>query len=336
MIEAALAIPKRSIDLALVQQQLPDEINLHYWPDCHEWDEATYTKKLREVEVVIAHRNSPALPASLIEDPGHLRWLAYCAGTVKHLITEDHLRTGGIRVTNWGDNVYGVAESALLLILAGLKQLKELDIYIRNDWRGDQRVPSDVPGTLVNRNVGIYGLGPIGRHSAHILSGLGANIHFVDPFAEDYAAEYTRHASLLEMAHNVDVLTVHCGLNEHTRGTVNDAVFEALPQGAVVVNTARGPIIDDAALVRALRDKKVVAGLDVIEDEKTWPHGDLAGYPGVLFGGHMLSQTTTGPKASRVPKPFSLPDHLVKNLNRYVAQEPLEAEITADIFGRKT
>ena len=336
MMKAALAIPKTTVDLATIQQQVPPSIELTYWPECKDWDATTYAKHLRQVDIVLAHRSTPALPAELITNPGQLKWFAYSAGTIKHLVQLEHITKAGITVTNWGDNVYGVAESALLLIMAGLKQLKELDRFVRNDWQNDQRIASEVPATLIDRPVGIYGLGPIGRHMATILEAMQAQIHFVDPFVSDYPANYTKHDSVAAMAQHVDVLTIHCGLNDHTKASVNADVFAALPQGAVVVNTARGPIIDQAALSDALQAGKVVAGLDVIEDERTWPSCNVAPYPGVLFTGHVLSGTRSGPKPTQKKEPFALPKHMVENLQRYIADQPMLGVITAEIYSRKT
>jgi phosphoglycerate dehydrogenase-like enzyme len=189
-----------------------------------------------------------------------------------------------------GANAEAVADLALGLMLACVRRIGELDRAVRAGlWR-----PAGLSGDLAGATVGIVGLGTIGRGVARRLTGFGCRLLAVDPVAD--AAFCTRHGielgDLDAVLPLVDVLTLHAPLIPSTRHLLDARRLALVRPHAVVVNTARGPLIDQAALVDALREGRLAgAGLDVFEREPIAPDDPLLSLPNVVLTGHSASFT---------------------------------------------
>jgi lactate dehydrogenase-like 2-hydroxyacid dehydrogenase len=175
----------------------------------------------------------------------------------------------GIAVTNTpGVLTDATAEMAMLLMLGAARCQHEGTTLLRNgQWDG----PTTILGTLVSgKRLGIVGLGRIGKAVARRARGFDMEIHYHDierlAPAEEQGAIF--HADVNDMLPLCDVLSLHCVYSPATRQFLNAGRLARLPDGAVVVNTARGGLIDDSALIGALQSGKVAAaGLDVFEGE---------------------------------------------------------------------
>ena len=183
-------------------------------------------------------------------------------------VAEAHRR--GIVVTNTPDVLSDeVADLALGLLLATIRRIPQADRYLRaGRWR-EGSFP--LTTSLRERRVGILGLGRIGRAIAQRLEGFGVSIayHGRTPQAD---VAYAYHDSLLGLAKAVDVLIVASPGGPGTRGLVDAAVLAALGPEGIVVNIARGSVIDEAALIAALTAGTIHgAGLDVFENEPQVP-----------------------------------------------------------------
>jgi lactate dehydrogenase-like 2-hydroxyacid dehydrogenase len=177
----------------------------------------------------------------------------------------------GIAVCNTPDVLsVATAETALLLILAASRRAGQGERLIRSgNWHGWS--PTQLLGVgAVGRRLGIFGMGRIGRELARLARGLGMTIHYRDvarlpPALEGDAIFHDTDASFLG---SCDVLSLNAPGGEGTYHWLNAARIALLPRGAVVVNAARGMLVDDAALIAALRSGQVgFAGLDVFEGE---------------------------------------------------------------------
>ena len=186
-------------------------------------------------------------------------------------------RARGIPVVNTPDVLsVATAECALLLILMAARRAGEGERVVRaGAWTG--WAPTQLLGTGVcGRRLGIFGMGRIGRELARMAQGLGMAVHYRDqqrlpPEQEHGATFHDSDESFLPVC---DVLSLHAPGGAGTRHWLNAERIAQLPHGAVVANAARGTLIDDAALVAALRSGQVAAaGLDVYQQE---PHIDPA------------------------------------------------------------
>ncbi len=179
-----------------------------------------------------------------------------------------------------------VADLAIGLLLATIRQLPQSDAYLRRgEWlKGNYPLTT----TLRERKVGILALGRIGKAVAKRLEGFGVEIsyHGRTPQAD---VPYTYHKTLLGMAEAVDVLLSIAPGGAETHHIINAKVLKALGPDGIVINVGRGTVIDEQALIKALADKTILtAGLDVFEDEPRVPQA-LIDMPHVVLLPHIGS-----------------------------------------------
>ena len=203
----------------------------------------------------------------------------------------------GVYVSNCpGKNAVAVAELAWAHILNADRRVADGVHDLRSgQWR--KKVYSKQAKGIKGRTLGIVGFGAIGQAVAKRGHAFEMEILAFDPALTPEAAEelgVRSVASLVELASESDVLTVHVGLNAHTRGLIGNEVIQALKPGAIVVNTSRGPVVDEAALRRGIEEKALRAGLDVFCEEPaadgSWKP-DLVDLPGV-YGTHHIGAST--------------------------------------------
>jgi lactate dehydrogenase-like 2-hydroxyacid dehydrogenase len=177
----------------------------------------------------------------------------------------------GITVTNTPDVLTEeVADTALGLLLCTVREFPQAERYLRaGKW-----VKQDYPlsrATLRNRTVGIIGLGRIGKAIARRLDAMNVPVvyHGRRPQPD---VPYCYYGDLIAMARDADVLLAVTPGGAETRNLIDASVLEALGPDGIVINMARGPVVDEAALIKALKEKKILAaGLDVYVDEPRVP-----------------------------------------------------------------
>lgn len=177
----------------------------------------------------------------------------------------------GIVVTNTPDVLTDeVADLAMGLLLMTVRELGRAERYLREGRWLDAPYPL-TPGSLRGRTLGILGLGRIGLAIARRAEGFGLPVAYHNRSRRPELS-YAYHASALDLARAVDTLVVVTPGGELTRHVVDAEVLTALGPQGVLVNVARGSVVDEAALLRALQDGTILgAGLDVFEDEPRVP-----------------------------------------------------------------
>ena len=196
-------------------------------------------------------------------------------------------------ITTPAVNAEAVADMALVLMLACIRRLPTLDKAVRTGaWRADGPTRD-----LAGATVGVVGLGAIGRAVTRRLRGFGCRVLALEPHPDqEFCVRYEVELSDLDtMLPRSDALTLHAPLTEATRRLIGARELALLPRHAVVVNCARGELIDQAALVSALHEHRIAgAGLDVFEREPV-PEGDpILTAPNTLLSGHISSFTELG------------------------------------------
>lgn len=218
-----------------------------------------------------------------------LRW-----GTGSDAIDIDAATEAGVAViTTPAVNAEAVADMALGLMLACIRRLPALDQAVRSAaWRLDGPTRD-----LAGSTVGVVGLGAIGRAVTRRLRAFGCRVLALEPYPdEDFCAEHgVELTDLQSMLPRIDVLTLHAPANRSSRGLIGARELELLPSHAVLINTARGELVDQAALARALQDGQIAAaGLDVFESEPVPPSDPILAAPNTIVSGHISSFTELG------------------------------------------
>lgn len=202
------------------------------------------------------------------------------------------LNARGIALAVCGDvNSTSVAEHAAMMILAATKRALRADGAVRRgpwNWRNTLQ-SQDLRG----RNLLLLGYGRIGRHIARMMGGFGMTIRAHDPFLQKQGWPDGPIAPVPDLAQGLgwaDIVSV--SVPRADRPLIGAAEFAQMRDGAILVNTARGGIVDEAALIDALASGRIAAaGLDVFEDEPPAPDNPLLGFDQVLLSPHIAGVT---------------------------------------------
>jgi glyoxylate reductase len=190
-------------------------------------------------------------------------------------------RRRGVVVTNTPDVLTETtADFAWALLMAAARRVVEADHYARSDqwktWKWDLLWGADIHG----KTLGVVGFGRIGRAVARRGLGFGMRVLYHDTVRADAAAERELNATAVDLPtllRESDFVSLHTLLTPETRHLINERTLRLMKKTAILVNAARGPVVDEAALVTALREEWIQgAGLDVFEDEPAIHPGLLA------------------------------------------------------------
>ena len=195
---------------------------------------------------------------------------------------------------NGGANSWAVADHALMLMLALYRQQIHTDPATRQG-----RWSAPITGTntfeMANKLVGVLGMGNIGRQVARRVQGFDAKVQYYDmyPLPEERERELdVRRVSLDELFRASDILTCHTPLTPDTHHIVSRERIALMKPTAVIINTSRGPVVDEAALIEALQQGKIAgAGLDVFEQEPVDPDNPLLRMDNVVVTAHIAGTT---------------------------------------------
>lgn len=202
----------------------------------------------------------------------------------------------GIQVANnGGGNAVAVAEHTITLMVSVYRKL-DLQIKAVKDrqWASDLRKTwFEQTFELTDKTVGIIGLGRIGQRVARRLQGWDCKLVYHDlaefPPAVDESLHLTR-LFMDELLKTSDIVTLHVPLTRETRGMISDRELDLMKPTAVLINACRGPVVDEAALIRALEQKKIMAaGLDVLEEEPTPADNPLLDMDNVIITPHLAA-----------------------------------------------
>lgn len=198
----------------------------------------------------------------------------------------------GIPIINT-PNMFGgeVADVGMSLLLALARQTHFIDREIRNNsW------PKPAGMSVSGKHVGVVGFGDIGESLVKRLGGFDVDVTVYDPgVVGDKGYSYVTRENYPEGIQELDFLVFTCALNKHNFHMLDAKVISAMKSGAMVVNVARGPLIDEAALIEALQSGHIAAaGLDVFEVEPLPENSPLRDMPQCVFGSHNGSNTKEG------------------------------------------
>ena len=272
--------------LAAQLRDVPDWLTIEA---CPEADDERLFRLLPEADVLL-HVLKPATAEVIAAAPKLA--LIQKIGVGVNTIDLAAAKARDIAVCNMpGTNTAAVAEAALALMLAALRRLASFDRETRagRGWQLDAGA-FDRVGELAGRTVGLVGYGAVARRLVPVLQVLGARVLYTATAPKPEAtAAYRPLGALLAEA---DVVSLHCPLTPATERLLDAAAFAAMKPGAVLVNTARGGLVDEPALIDALtRGRLAAAGLDVFATEPVAPDNPLLGLDNVVVLPHVAWAT---------------------------------------------
>ncbi len=250
-------------------------------------DEADAAARLADFDILLAMRERTHFTASLLKRLPKLRMLGTTSGRTLSLDMAT-ATAQGIVVCNTGSGPgsAATAELALALMLAAFRGLPTGDANLRAG-RFQQGVP--VGRAVEGKTLGVLGLGKIGARLARYGRALGMDVlaWSQNLTAEKAAAEGATLVPKDELLARSDAITIHLVLSDRTRGLIGAPEIARMKPHAVLVNTSRGPLVDEAALLAALHAGKIVAGLDVYDQEPLPPDHPLRRAPNTVLTPHL-------------------------------------------------
>jgi phosphoglycerate dehydrogenase-like enzyme len=257
-------------------------------------EEDDAVRLLSDFDVILILRERSRFPETLIARLPRLKMLS-CTGTRAPNVDMEAATKQGIvcTMTAGGHSPASASEMTLALLLACARKVPQGDAAIRAG-RFQEGIPPGI--NLEGRTLGIVGLGRIGLYVARYGHALGMKII---AWSQNLTADKARlgGAELVtkeRLFAESDAVTVHLVLGPRSRGLVGAADFARMKNGAIFINTSRGPIVDEAALIAALKEGRIIAGLDVYDREPLPPDNPFRGLPNTVLTPHLGFSTVEG------------------------------------------
>ncbi|MCK7626308.1 hydroxyacid dehydrogenase [Streptomyces sp. RS10V-4] len=295
----------------------------------HAWDGpgSAVAAALAEAEVLLTCWGAPPLTAEVLAAAPRLRAVVHAAGSVKHHVT-DACRVRGLAVSSAASvNARPVAEYTLAAVLFANKRVlhaahRYRTLRRRHDWAAELAGAGNH-----GRTVGIVGASRIGRRVIALLAPFGFRVLVHDPYlaAEEAARLGVARVPLAELCARSDVVSVHAPEVPATRHLIGARELALMPDGATLVNTSRGSLVDQRALVAELCGGRLSAVLDVTEPELPPADSPLYDLPNVLLTPHIAGSLGT--------ELHRMADHALDELARYARGEPFAEPVRWEELG---
>ncbi|MCE5324599.1 hydroxyacid dehydrogenase [bacterium] len=296
--------------------------------DMPDADPATVRQIIAGADACLTGWGTPKLTAEILDAAPNLKMIAHTAGSVKPIVS-DAVWEHGIKVTSSAAAIaVGVAEHALGLMLSAMKRNYWFnDVIHKGGWLDQDERNKIVEAYGIK--VGVIGAGNAGRHFIKLLGNFDLDILLYDPFVSDDTAKQmgvAKYEKLDDMMREADVISIHAPSLPETTNMINSSNLKLLKDGAIIINTARGAIIDESALYDELKTGRITACLDVTEPEPPSEGNPLRTLPNVIFTPHIA-----GAIANNMAR---LGNFAVSELERFFSGEALKYEVTQQDLAR--
>lgn len=290
-------------------------------------DEGEIAELARDVDLMVAHL--APVTERVLDAADRLRLVATPRGGPTNVNVAAATQRGVPIVNLPGRNARAVAEFTVGILIAGQRGIARSHASMRQgEWTGDLYRYAETGPELAGRTVGLVGLGQVGARVAELLRGFGVRLLGCDPYVDpDVAAERgVELTGLDELLRRSDVVSLHARLSGETRHMIDEETLARMRPGAYLVNTARGELIDEAALVRALESGHLSgAALDTYTHEPVPPGHPLLTMPHVLAVSHLAGASTdVAERATR---------RIAAEVGRFVRGEPLQHCLNPAVLG---
>jgi len=249
---------------------------------------------LADFDIILILRERSRFSEALIAKLPKLKMLSCTGSRAPNVDLEAATKRGIVcTLTSGGHSPAPAAEMSLALLLAAARKIPQGDAAIRAG-RFQEGIAPGI--NLEHRTLGIVGLGRIGAYMARYGHALGMR---VIAWSQNLTAEKTKAAgaelvSKEELFSQSDAVTIHLVLGPRSRGLIGAADFARMKKGAIFINTSRGPIVDEAALLAAIREGRIVAALDVFDNEPLPADNPFRALPNTVLTPHLGFTTVDG------------------------------------------
>lgn len=283
---------------------------------------------LWDADAVITSWGVAQLDADVMNAAPSLQAMAHMGSSITRFIS-DAFWARGVHLTSAGITLArDVAETTLGLMIVGQKRIWPLGQNVRDGgWRDSPTWDKWFSRELFRKEIGIIGASNVGRYVIELLQPFGATILLYDPFiTEEEAAELGAiKLELAELLRRADVVSLHAPANEHTYQMLNADGLASMKDEALLINTGRGTLIDEAALITELSNGRFFAFLDVTDPEPPAADSPLRTLDNVVVTPHI---------AGCIENCNRMGELAVEELRRFFAGEPAVYQITPELLRR--
>lgn len=290
-----------------------------YINDVDENPDSKRAKELiKDAHIVITSWGCPKIDKEILATAPNVELVAHAAGSVKGIVS-DELWDRGIRVTGSAKAIgIGVAETALGFTIASLKNMWRLS---ENTSKGEWNLGKENVREVYGVNIGVIGAGRAGRHYIELMKNFDVNILLYDPvLTEDQAKDMgAKKVELEELLRESDVVSIHAPSIPETDKMLNSETLALMKDDAVLINTARGSIIDEDALVAELKKGRLFACLDVTDPEPPAEDHPFRTLPNVILTPHIAGAVNNGL--------YRIGSYVVEEIRRFEDGKKMDGEV---------
>jgi len=277
---------------------------------------------IKDFDICVTHWSSPQFSEKVLANAGKLKMIAHAAGSVAQLVT-DQVYERGIKVCSSNSIMAKyVAEGVLAYILAELRLIPGHDRAMKAGiW--DRKVVES--RSLIGAKIGLVGFGTVGAYLMEMLAPFNTVIKIFDPYLPEKALEKYPNASLCPLSEVLewgDIVSVHASQTPETWHLLDREKLGVIKDNALLINTARGSIIDESALVAELRSDRLRAVLDVYEEEPLNLDSPLRKLDNVILMPHMAGATAKE----------MMTFEMIAEIERFIDGKPLKLEIPIEKY----
>jgi D-3-phosphoglycerate dehydrogenase len=265
------------------------------------YDTSAIEARLDDVDALVVHK--APVSASVIEASASLSVVGAARGGTENVDLAAAEEAGVAVLHAPGRNKNAVSDYAVSLLLSKVREIPTHDARMHDGEWVQEFDPSRLPRDVEELTVGIVGFGNIGQEVAQRLGGFRADLLAYDPYQDEetFADHGVERAGLDDLLTRADAVTLHARLTEETAGLLDAASFALMKESAILVNSARGGLVDEAALVDALHEGEIAgAALDVFETEPIGSDHPFVEMDQVILSPHTAGSTrdavTNGPR----------------------------------------
>jgi len=280
---------------------------------------------IKNAEIAITSWNCPSLTEDILREAPGLELVVHAAGSVKGIVSED-LWKREIRVTSAAAALgRGVAETALGLTVTALKNIFNLNrLTSMGGWNSQNHTVKDI----YDLKIGVIGAGHAGRNYIRLMKNFEVEVLLYDPTVDEEGCRAlgVRKSTLANLMSESDVVSVHAPSLPVTRHMINSGNLSKMKDGAVLINTARGTVINEMDLIEELRKGRISACIDVTDPEPPAELNELRLMPNVILTPHIAGAVTNGRKR--------IGALALAEIESYIRDGSLEYEVLHDQLGR--
>ena len=258
----------RELFTSEMDAQLHDKVQVMYQAEDRNMISAELADRITGFDAVLTGWGTPQFTDDVLKNAEQLKLIAHSAGSIKRMLPSAVFEHG-IRVTHVASALApSVAETTLMFIMLCLRQIHKVDYAFKHEsWESARSIA--MGHELAGRRIGVVGAGYTGRHVIRLLNAMNTELWVYDPYLSSEDAEKlgVKKVDLESLLKECPIVTLQAPSTDETYRMIGAERFSLLQDGAIFINTARTHLIDESALLAELQSGRIMAALDVFEQE---------------------------------------------------------------------